>query len=230
MKPATASFKRRYDRLYLCITVLLLTVAFFAAAEAQDTSDRMLNPFEDIDKITITNDPVKTDPVASDSAVQPEPQPPADNPMPTEPHNLLGVLLNEMNADEKQMFLSYQQELYSTQVESLRQQISKLQNSLTGLEKDREELAAAGIKDTTAMQMLITNAYFLETRTGNLLAAMLSGNMNPPGALAVIRCLSPYAHPQHPYFEVARLTLQLISLNQRLSDSLVSLGQIGQIH
>lgn len=229
MKPATASFKHRYDRLYLCITVLLLTVAFFAAAEAQDPSDRMLNPFEDIDKITITNDPVKANPVASDSAVQTEPQPPVDNPMPTEPHNLLGVLLTEMNADEKQMFLDYQQEMYSAQVESLRQQISKLQNSLTGLEKDREELAAAGIKDTAAMQKLMTDAYFLETRTGNLLAAMLSGNMNPPGALTVIRCLSPYAHPQHPYFEVARITLQLISLNQRLSDSLVSLGQIGQI-
>jgi len=190
----------------------------------------MLNPFEDIDKVTITNDPVQADAVASDSTAQPEPQPPTENPIPTEPHNLLGVLLTEMNADEKQMLLSYQQELYSAQVESLRHQISRLQSSLAGLDKDREELAAAGIKDTAAMQTLMTDAYYLETRAGNLLAAMLSGNMNPPGALTVIRCLSPCAHPQHPYFEVARITLQLVALNQRLSDSLVSLGQIGHIH
>jgi len=210
---------------------LLLTVLFCAAVDGQEaTSDRMLNPFEDIDKVTIINDPVQADAIASDSDVQPEPQPqpPADNPMPTEPHNLLGGLLTEMNADEQQMFLSYQHELYSAQVESLRQQISTLQSSLVGLAKDREELAAAGINDTAAMQMLMTDAYFLETRAGNLLAAMLGGNMDPPGALAVIRCLSPRAHPQHPYFEVARITLRLVSLNQRLSDSLVSLGQIGQ--
>ena len=111
----------------------------------------MLNPFEDIDKVTIINDPVQADAIASDSDVQPEPQPqpPADNPMPTEPHNLLGGLLTEMNADEQQMFLSYQHELYSAQVESLRQQISTLQSSLVGLAKDREELAAAGYRGLT---------------------------------------------------------------------------------
>ncbi len=198
-------------------------------AEAQDsTSDRMLNPFEDIDKVTFSNDQPQAVSVASDSAGQPDPRPPADNQVPREPHNLTGVLLADMSADEKQMFLSYQQELYSAQVTSLRQQIGILQSGLAGLQRERDELAAAGIKDTSAMQILMTDAHYLESRTGNLLAAMLSGNMNPPGALAVIRCLSPGAHPQHPYFEVARLTLQLVFLDQRLSDSLVSLRQIGQ--
>jgi hypothetical protein len=235
IQTTTNSSQRRFDEfcLYLLVSFLILAACQQVLAD-NTTPDQMLNPFEDIEKVTFPSGPasaaILTNPPPNFTGSPPQqiPQPPAASPAPKEPHNVMSELLSEMKADEQQGFLKYQQAIYSAHVENLRKQIAVLQTSLAERQKEHDELSSAGCGEVTTMRVLMANRLYLESRSPSLLAAMLSGNMNASGAHAVINGVSPCANPQHPYFEVARLTLQLVSLNKRLGNSLISLQQIGQ--
>ncbi len=238
VKPMLA--KLRFAMFHAClailaVAILLINCQYVRAEEIVESLsiDQMLNPLEDVDKVSFpvgsASKPVLIDHPSDSPDINPQQssQTPVTT-LPKKPHNVMGALIAEMQEEERQGFLKYQQTIYAAHVENLRRHIAVLQADLAGRQKDHDEMSSAGYREVTTIRIMLTNALYIESRTPNLVAAMLSGNMNPSGAHAINNSVSLCANPQHPYFEIARLTLKLAALNKRLGDSLVSLQQIGQ--